>query len=107
MTHNNPGNYPDPMPPMGEPIPPPQVILPKGREVNKPPMPSITELQQGLFLSYGEAKRVRDYFSVHIRAAKETAIQTERERCIKRLLKLVPMTDPDLTTEYLREELAK
>jgi hypothetical protein len=34
-------------------------------------------------------------------------ISAERERCIKRLLELVPMTDPDLTTDYLREELAK
>jgi hypothetical protein len=35
------------------------------------------------------------------------SLSTERERCIKRLLELVPMTDPDLTTDYLREELAK
>lgn len=35
------------------------------------------------------------------------AVIQERERCINRLLELVPMTDPDLTTGYLREELAK
>jgi hypothetical protein len=29
------------------------------------------------------------------------------ERCIKRLLELVPMSDPELTADYLREELAK
>lgn len=34
-------------------------------------------------------------------------ILAERERCISRLLELVPMTAPDLTTDYLREELAK
>jgi hypothetical protein len=37
---------------------------------------------------------------------KTQVVAAERERCITRLLELVPMTDPDLTTEYLREELA-
>jgi len=41
------------------------------------------------------------------RAIEASVVVKERERCIKRLLELVPMTDPDLTTDYLREELAK
>lgn len=32
-------------------------------------------------------------------------IRAERERCVERLLELVPMCDPDLTREYLRKRL--
>lgn len=34
-------------------------------------------------------------------------IHAERDRCVEKLLDLVPMTDPELTREYLREELMK
>ena len=34
-------------------------------------------------------------------------IQAERKRCVEKLLELVPMCDPDLTREYLHEELMK
>jgi hypothetical protein len=34
-------------------------------------------------------------------------IQEERKRCVEKLLELVPMCDPDLTREYLHQELMK
>ena len=37
----------------------------------------------------------------------EEALTRERDRLITRLLYLVPMASMELTTEYLREELAK
>lgn len=34
-------------------------------------------------------------------------LTAERERCIQKLIEIIPMADPELTTIYLRDALAK